>query len=162
MRYFITGATGFIGGKIVAQLILGGHDIIALVRNQEKGAALREHGVVTAMGDITDKDTMRDLMSETDGVFNVAAWYEIGVKTRGQMEKKGKQHTAREKGQHHKRKYKYTIHGCPFFAAPAARGRKPKCSNTAMPCLDAIKSQNRDAAFRFFESFNTAIATISG
>lgn len=87
MRYFITGATGFIGSKIVAQLILGGHDIIALVRDSEKGAALREHGVVTAMGDITEKDSMHDPMSETDGVFHVAAWYEIGVKTRGQMEK---------------------------------------------------------------------------
>ena len=36
MRYFLTGATGFIGGRLAAQLRAADHEVVALVRNPNK------------------------------------------------------------------------------------------------------------------------------
>ena len=36
MRIFLTGATGYIGGALLDALVRGGHDITALVRDNEK------------------------------------------------------------------------------------------------------------------------------
>lgn len=80
MRYFITGATGFIGGKLAEALIERGHEVVALVRTPSKAAHLESMGVEIHQGDITDKETMRAPMTGVDGVFHVAAWYKVGVK----------------------------------------------------------------------------------
>ncbi len=78
-RYFVTGATGFIGGEIVKQLIGRGHKVVALVRSPHKAAMLKALGVEMHAGDITDRDTLRAPMQGADGVFHVAAWYKVGV-----------------------------------------------------------------------------------
>ena len=52
-KYFVTGATGFIGGAIVKQLIGRGHKVVALVRSPEKAAMLKALGVEMHTGDIT-------------------------------------------------------------------------------------------------------------
>jgi nucleoside-diphosphate-sugar epimerase len=79
MRYFLTGATGFIGGHVARQLVEAGHEVRALVRNPARAAELRELGVTLYQGDITDRETMREPMAGVDGVFHLAAWYEVGV-----------------------------------------------------------------------------------
>jgi nucleoside-diphosphate-sugar epimerase len=78
MRYFLTGATGFIGGKITRQLLAAGHQVVALVRTPSKAADLANLGVELHPGDITDKESMRAPMRGVDGVFHIAAWYKIG------------------------------------------------------------------------------------
>jgi nucleoside-diphosphate-sugar epimerase len=78
-RYFVTGATGFLGGELVKQLIGRGHHVAALVRSQEKTSLLRVLGVELHGGDITDRDSLRAPMEGADGVFHVAAWYKIGA-----------------------------------------------------------------------------------
>ncbi|MGQ0602192.1 MAG: NAD-dependent epimerase/dehydratase family protein [Anaerolineales bacterium] len=80
MNYFLTGATGFLGGRVARQLREAGHDVIALVRNPEKAKDLASTGVQLAQGDVTDKDSMRAPMTGVDGVFHIAGWYKIGVK----------------------------------------------------------------------------------
>ncbi len=86
MKYFLTGATGFVGGRLAAMLRDRSHEVIALVRNPEKAIPLREIGITVAEGDVTDKESMRSAMEGCDGVFHVAGWYKIGVrdKTPGQ------------------------------------------------------------------------------
>ncbi len=86
MKYFLTGATGFVGGRLAAMLRDRSHEVIALVRNPEKATSLREIGVTVTEGDVTDKESMRPAMEGCDGVFHVAGWYKIGVrdKTPGQ------------------------------------------------------------------------------
>ncbi len=79
MKYFVTGATGFVGGALVRHLRAAGHDIVALVRSPDKAGALRALDVTLAPGDITDKDSLREPMRGVDGVFHCAAWYKIGV-----------------------------------------------------------------------------------
>jgi nucleoside-diphosphate-sugar epimerase len=85
MKYFVTGATGFIGGRLVRALVARGHEVNAVVRNPAKAQDLAALGVNIQAGDITDKDSMRPPMTGVDGVFHLAAWYKIGVKD-GQAE----------------------------------------------------------------------------
>jgi nucleoside-diphosphate-sugar epimerase len=80
MKYFVTGATGFIGGKLAKALIARGHEVVALVRTPAKTQHLAKLGITLAPGDITDKESMRQSMIGVDGVFHVAAWYKIGEK----------------------------------------------------------------------------------
>lgn len=80
MKYFLTGATGFIGGRVARQLIEAGHRVIALVRDNSKAGELKALGVELFEGDITDKECMRAPMSQAEGVFHIAAWYQIGTR----------------------------------------------------------------------------------
>ena len=80
MRYFVTGATGFIGGRLVRQLRAAGHEVRALVRSPSKASDLAGLGVSLHPGDITEQETMRAVMRGTDGVFHLAAWYRIGAR----------------------------------------------------------------------------------
>jgi len=87
MKYFVTGATGFVGGHVARQLIAAGHDVVAVVRTPAKAGDLANLGVVLHQGDVTDKDSMRAPMQGVDGVFHIAGWYKIGVKDKTPGEK---------------------------------------------------------------------------
>ncbi len=78
MRYFLTGATGFIGGNVAQQLAAAGHKVVALVRDPTKAANVAALGAALHQGDITDKESLRRPMTGVDGVFHIAAWYKIG------------------------------------------------------------------------------------
>lgn len=77
-RYFVTGATGFIGGELTKQLIGRGHQVVALIRSPHKALLLKALGVELHAGDITDRESLRAPMQGVDGVFHVAAWYKVG------------------------------------------------------------------------------------
>lgn len=80
MKYFLTGATGFVGSYLAKHLISEGQEVIALVRNPNKASALTGIGCTLAIGDVTDKESMRIPMTGCDGVFHVAGWYKIGAR----------------------------------------------------------------------------------
>lgn len=80
MHYFVTGATGFLGGVLAKQLIDAGHRVTAVVRSPEKAGDLKKWGVTIVKGDVTEKESMRESMRGVDGVFHVAGWYKVGVK----------------------------------------------------------------------------------
>ena len=80
MKYFVTGATGFLGGVLVRKLREQGHEVHASVRDPEKAQDLQTIGVKLFKGDVTDKESMREAMRGVDGIYHVAGWYKIGVK----------------------------------------------------------------------------------
>jgi nucleoside-diphosphate-sugar epimerase len=80
MKYFVTGATGFVGGHVARQLVEGGHQVVAVVRTPEKAKDLAALGVALHQGDVTDKESMRAPMQGADGVFHIAGWYKLGVR----------------------------------------------------------------------------------
>jgi nucleoside-diphosphate-sugar epimerase len=80
LRYFVTGATGFLGGELVKQLVGRGHQVTALVRSVDKASLLKVLGVDLRLGDITDRDSLCAPMRGVDGVFHVAAWYKVGAR----------------------------------------------------------------------------------
>ena len=82
MKYFVTGASGFIGGVLARRLVKDGHEVIALVRTPSKASDLG--GVTLVQGDITDKGSMRESMTGVDGVFHVAGWYKVGARDKSQ------------------------------------------------------------------------------
>ena len=82
-RFFVTGATGFLGGELVKQLIGRGHQVAALVRSPQRATLLKALGVDLHVGDVTDRESLRASMQSVDGIFHLAAWYKIGVRHSG-------------------------------------------------------------------------------
>ena len=78
MRYFITGATGFIGRRLALRLREGGHEVRAVVRDPAKAQDLSAAGVTLYPGDITDRKSLQRPMTGADGVFHLAALYKLG------------------------------------------------------------------------------------
>ena len=64
MKYLVTGATGGFGGYALNFLkeSVATADIYALVRSEEKGAALKEAGLNIRIGDYADKDSMKQAL----------------------------------------------------------------------------------------------------
>jgi nucleoside-diphosphate-sugar epimerase len=79
MEYFVTGATGFVGGHVARQLLDDGHDVVALARTPSDAGDLEVAGATVVEGDVTERETLRDPMRGVDGVFHVAGWYEVGA-----------------------------------------------------------------------------------
>jgi nucleoside-diphosphate-sugar epimerase len=80
MKYFVTGATGFVGGAVTRQLVANGNQVVAVARSPEKAGDLSDLGVEVHPGDVTEKESLRAPMQGVDGVFHIAGWYKIGVK----------------------------------------------------------------------------------
>ena len=80
MKYFVTGATGFVGGVLVKKLREVGHEVNASVRSPEKAKDMQALGVKLFKGDVTDKESMREAMTAVDGVYHVAGWYKVGTR----------------------------------------------------------------------------------
>jgi dihydroflavonol-4-reductase len=79
MRAFITGATGFIGGK-VAEILRGrGDEVVALVRSPEKAGGLPDLGCELVQGGLGDADAIAKGVAGADSVFHVAGDYRVGV-----------------------------------------------------------------------------------
>ena len=87
MKYFVTGATGFLGGVLVRKLREQGHEVHASVRDPEKAQDLQTIGVKLFKGDVTDKESMREAMRGVDGIYHVAGWYKIGAKDKRDAER---------------------------------------------------------------------------
>jgi len=82
MKLLVTGATGFIGGRVARLLLEAGHEVRALVRSRAKAEsqALEKEGIALADGDITDRASLRKAMEGVDGVYHLAAWYKVGAR----------------------------------------------------------------------------------
>ena len=70
--YFLTGATGYIGGSIASALIKGGHLVRGLVRSPVNAARLAELGISPVLGDLDDSDLLIAEAGASDGVINAA------------------------------------------------------------------------------------------
>ncbi|TYO60879.1 NAD-dependent epimerase/dehydratase family protein [Bradyrhizobium hipponense] len=72
MKVFVAGATGYIGGAVVAALLRRGDRVTGLARSNEKAAALRKAGMDPVMGTLDDTGLLERLSSESDAVINVS------------------------------------------------------------------------------------------
>ncbi len=87
MRYFVTGATGFLGGYLTARLLAEGHEVVALVSDEERGRALAGYGVRPHLGSILDRESIRRGMRGAHGVFHAAEWHAVGERHRSLVER---------------------------------------------------------------------------
>lgn len=84
MRVLVTGATGFTGGHLAANLARCGHQVRALVRPASRArfdrSALPGAGVEAVEGDLTDATAVARAVEGAEVVYHVAAMYrEAGV-----------------------------------------------------------------------------------
>lgn len=70
MKYFITGATGFLGHHLVTQLSEAGHEIHALCRSD--APELSRLGVHVHLGDVLDADSVARAAADCEAAFHCA------------------------------------------------------------------------------------------
>jgi nucleoside-diphosphate-sugar epimerase len=73
LRCFVTGATGFIGSRVVRRLLEAGHDVTVLSRELPRGLALGLPADRVIVGDLFTIGKMRDAIARCDVVFHLAA-----------------------------------------------------------------------------------------
>jgi nucleoside-diphosphate-sugar epimerase len=79
VKAFVTGGTGFIGGRLVKKLRDRGHDVVALVRSRDRGRQLEAMGAELKEGDLSDQEALQREMKGCDTVFHGAAIYKVGI-----------------------------------------------------------------------------------
>ena len=90
MRVLITGATGYVGGRITAAVKEAGHEVRLLVRSPNRTATLRPLGLAdlpTEVGDITDRESVRRALDGCDAVVHAAAVYSLDRRSTALMER---------------------------------------------------------------------------
>jgi dihydroflavonol-4-reductase len=79
MRAFVTGGTGFIGGRVVRRLRERGDEVVALVRSPGRADELAAIGCELVEGDLTSAEAIRRGIQGCDAVFHIAAVYKVGI-----------------------------------------------------------------------------------
>jgi nucleoside-diphosphate-sugar epimerase len=79
MRIVLTGGAGFVGGAVARVLRERGDDVVGLVRDQKRAAALRELGVEVIEDDLSDVNRMVEHFAEADAVIHAAGSYRVGI-----------------------------------------------------------------------------------
>jgi nucleoside-diphosphate-sugar epimerase len=70
---FVTGGSGFIGGRLIERLVSEGHVVRALSRSSAAAVKIRERGGEPVEGDLLDRDAMRRGADGCELAFHAAA-----------------------------------------------------------------------------------------
>jgi nucleoside-diphosphate-sugar epimerase len=73
MDVVLTGATGFIGSHVLADLYKHGHEVTALVRDDAQAEAVAARGATPVLVDLYDRPTVARLLGRAGGAIHTAS-----------------------------------------------------------------------------------------
>jgi nucleoside-diphosphate-sugar epimerase len=73
MKVVLTGATGFIGSHVLADLDKHGHEVTALVRDDAQADAAAARGAMPVVADLYDRPAVARLLGQADGAIHTAS-----------------------------------------------------------------------------------------
>jgi nucleoside-diphosphate-sugar epimerase len=72
MKFFLTGASGYIGGSVAQRLIELGHDVSGLVRSEQKAQQIQQLGIQPVIGTLADAAVLAAAANLADAVIHAA------------------------------------------------------------------------------------------
>lgn len=87
MRYFISGATGFIGERLALRLAAEGHSVNAFIRSKSRAEALKHPRIFLFEGDLLNTESIDTAMQGCDFAFHLAAYARVWSKDKSLPEK---------------------------------------------------------------------------
>jgi nucleoside-diphosphate-sugar epimerase len=73
MKIALTGATGFVGSHILAELVSHDHEVTALVRDDTEATSVTANGATPAIVDLNDRPAVVKLFDDADGAVHTAS-----------------------------------------------------------------------------------------
>jgi nucleoside-diphosphate-sugar epimerase len=73
MKVVLTGATGFIGSHVLADLYKHGHEVTALVRDGAQADTVAARGATPVVVDLYDRPAVTRLLDQADGAIHTAS-----------------------------------------------------------------------------------------
>ena len=73
MKIALTGATGFVGSHILAELVSHDHEVTALVRDDTEATSVTANGATPAIVDLYDRSAVVKLLNDADGAVHTAS-----------------------------------------------------------------------------------------
>jgi nucleoside-diphosphate-sugar epimerase len=73
MNIALTGGTGFVGSHVLTELLSHGHEVTALVRNEDDAITVATHGAKAAVVDIYDRAAAAMLLTNFDASVHTAS-----------------------------------------------------------------------------------------
>jgi nucleoside-diphosphate-sugar epimerase len=70
MKIFLTGATGYVGSAVAAELVRGRHEVTALVRSSASAARVRSYGIDPLEGNLREPSSYRDAALAADVIVH--------------------------------------------------------------------------------------------
>ncbi|HWE54566.1 MAG TPA: SDR family oxidoreductase [Acidimicrobiales bacterium] len=77
MRFFVTGASGWIGTAVVRELLEVGHQVVGLARSDASADKLERAGASVQRGDVDDTGVLARAAADSEGVIHLAFKHEV-------------------------------------------------------------------------------------
>lgn len=77
MRVFVTGASGWIGSAVVAELVEAGHEVVGLARSDAAAETVETLSAEVVRGELADIDVLARIAADCDGVVHLAFRHDV-------------------------------------------------------------------------------------